>query len=234
METRTGDALIERIRTHPADDDIVGPAAHHLLTELYAGYPVENLGRLLHSDDETVAGTGAWLLAELTELAAPMMDEIPALLAHRNRIVRHYAIAVVLDNAGERHGPAIAQVIGLSEDPESAIRWKVLDFLAGASLEQLEAGAACLPAGPLRDLTEWLVLQEDEEPDLPGIVRRLTAGDAVTRLFAAAAAASLSGPGDMTLLEHAARAEEEEIRAFAEERLAELREDAASHPPEST
>ncbi|MFI6538112.1 hypothetical protein ACIBHY_37070 [Nonomuraea sp. NPDC050547] len=224
METRTGDALIERIRTHPADDDIVGPAANDLLGELHAGYPVENLGRLLRSDDEAVAGTGAWLLAELAELAAPMMDEIPALLSHRNRIVRYYAIAVVLENAGERHGPVIAQVIALSQDPESAIRWKVLEFLTESSVEQLEAGASCLSPGRFRDLTEWLVLQEDEEPDVSGIITRLAAGDPVTRLFAAAAATSLSGPDDMSLLEHAAGAEDEEIRSFAGERLSELRE----------
>ncbi|MFD9950572.1 hypothetical protein ACFWYW_43700 [Nonomuraea sp. NPDC059023] len=224
MEARTGDALIELIRTHPADDDIVGPAAGDLLGELRAGYPVENLGRLLRSEDEAIAGTGAWLLAELAELAAPMMDEIPALLSHRNRIVGYYAIAVVLENAGERHGPAIAQVLALSRDPESAIRWKVLEFLTEASVEQLEAGASCLPPGRLRDLTEWLVLQEDEEPDASGIITRLTDGDPLTRLFAAAAATSLSGPDDMGLLEHAAGTGDEEIRSFAGERLSELRE----------
>ncbi|MFI9557200.1 hypothetical protein [Nonomuraea endophytica] len=227
METHAGDALIERIRTHAADDDIVGPAANDLLGELYAGYAVENLSRLLHSDDEAVVGTGAWLLAELAEFAAPMMEEIPALLSHRNRIVRYYATAVVLENADERHGPVIAQVIAQSQDPESAIRWKVLEFLTESSVEQLEAGASCLPPGQLRDLTEWLVLQEDEEPDTSGIITRLAASDPVTRLFAAAAATSLSDPDDMSLLEHAARAEDEEIRSFAGERLSELREHGA-------
>ncbi|MFI6390868.1 hypothetical protein [Nonomuraea sp. NPDC050540] len=47
----------------------------------------------------------------------------------------------------------------------------------------------------------------------------------MTRLFAAAAAASLSDVEDWSLLEHAVRAEEEEIRSFAQERLSELRED---------
>jgi hypothetical protein len=227
MQTRTGDDLIERILTHPADDDVMGPAANDLLSELYAGYPVENLGRLLHSDDEKVLGTGAWLLSELSELAAPMMDEVPALLSSPIRNVRYHATAVALENADERHGPVIAQVMNLSRDPESAVRWKVLEFLTEASLEQLEAGASCLPAGQVKELAEWLILQDGEEPDLAGIVIRLDAGDPVTRLFAAAAAASLSDEGDTNLLEHAAMAGEEEIRSFAQERLTELREGGA-------
>lgn len=227
MQTQTGDDLIERILTHPADDGIVGPAANDLLSELYAGYPVENLDRLLHSDDRVVVGVGAWLLSELVELAAPMMDEVPALLSSPIRSVRYDAIAVVLENADERHGPVIAQVMNLSRDPESGVRWKVLEFLTEASIEQLEAGASCLPPGQVKELAEWLILQDGEEPDLAGIVIRLEAGDPVTRLFAAAAAASLSGKEDTNLLEHAAVVEQEEIRSFAQDRLSELREDGA-------
>ncbi|WP_433435661.1 hypothetical protein [Nonomuraea sp. CA-141351] len=221
MQTQTGDDLIERIRTHPADDDIVGAAANDLLSELYAGYPVENLDRLLHSDDAVVVGVGAWLLSELVELAAPMMDEVPALLSSPIRSVRYDAIAVVLENADERHGPIIAQVMNLSRDPESGVRWKVLEFLTEASIEQLEAGASCLPPGQIKELAEWLILQDGEEPDPGGIIIRLEAGDPVTRLFAAAAAASLADEENTDLLEHAAMVEQEEIRSFAQERLSE-------------
>lgn len=227
MPTRTGDELIERIRAHPADDDVVGPVANDLLGELYAGYPVENLRPLLHSDDEAVVRTGAWLLSELAELAAPMTDELPALLSSPIRNVRYHAIAVALENAGERHGPVIAQVMNLSQDPDSAVRWKVLQFLAEATIEQLQAGASALPPGQVKELAEWLILQDGEKPDLPGIVTRMRAGDPVTRLFAAAAAASLSVEEDTSLLEQAAMAEEEEIRSFAQERLSELREGGA-------
>ncbi|WP_433514347.1 hypothetical protein ACQP2T_01205 [Nonomuraea sp. CA-143628] len=221
MRTQLGDELIERIRTHPTDDDIVGTAANDLLSELYAGYPVENLGRLLHSDNEVVVRTGAWLLSELVELAAPMIDELPALLAGPIRNVRYYAITVALANADGRHGPIIAQVLNLSLDPDEAIRWKMLEFLAEASIEQLEAGTSCLPPGQLKELVEWLILQDDEEPDRTGIFLRMEEGDPVTRLFAAAAAASLG----LGLLEHAAMVEDETIRSFAQTRLKRLREE---------
>ncbi|GAA3254196.1 hypothetical protein [Nonomuraea helvata] len=224
MQTQTGDALIERIRTHPAHDKIMGEAANDLLSELYAGYPVENLARLLHSGEEVVVGVASWLLSELAELAAPMMAELPALLSSPVRNTRYSAITVALENADERHGPVIAQVLNLCLDPDSAIRYKMLEFLTDASLEQLEAGRSCLPPGQVKELVEWLILQDGEEPDLAGIVIRLEAGDPVTRLFAAAAAASLSGEEDTDLLEHAAMVEEEAIRSFAQERLERLRE----------
>lgn len=227
MQTQAGEDLIERILAHPADGDLVGVAANDLLSELYAGFPVENLARLLHSGDDRILPTATWLLSELVDLAAPLIDEVPALLSSPIRTVRYDAIAVVLENADERHGPIIAQVMNLSRDPDSAIRWKVLEFLTEALVEQLEAGAACLPPGQVKELAEWLILQDDEEPDLAGIVIRLEAGDSVTRLFAAAAAACLADKEDTNLLEHAAMVEEEEIRSFAQERLSKLREDVA-------
>ncbi|GAA0839960.1 hypothetical protein ACFQVD_30650 [Streptosporangium amethystogenes subsp. fukuiense] len=227
MQTQAGEDLIERILAHPADGDLVGLAANDLLSELYAGFPVENLARLLHSGDDRILPTATWLLSELVDLAAPLIDEVPALLSSPIRTVRYDAIAVVLENADERHGPIIAQVMNLSRDPDSAVRWKVLEFLTEASVEQLEAGAACLPSGQVKELAEWLILQDDEEPDLNGIVIRLEAGDPVTRLFAAAAAASLADKENTNLLEHAAMVEEEEIRSFAQERLSKLRENVA-------
>ncbi|WP_345559674.1 hypothetical protein [Nonomuraea rosea] len=221
MQPQAGEDLIERILAHPADGDVVGPAANDLLSELYAGYPVENLTRLLHSGDDQLVPTATWLLSELGELAEPLIDEVPPLLSSPVRSVRYDAIGVVLDNADERHGPIIAQVMNLSRDPESGVRWKVLEFLAEASIEQLRAGASSLPPGQIKELAEWLILQDDEEPDAAGIVIRLEAGDPVTRLFAAAAAASLSDGENTSLLEHAALVEEEEIRSFAQERLSE-------------
>jgi hypothetical protein len=222
MQTQAGDDLIERIRTHSADGDVVGPAANDLLSELFEGYPVENLGRLLHSGDDATVRTGTWLLSELGDLAAPMMAEVPALLAHPLRQVRFFAVEVVLMNGDARHGPTIAQVLNLSEDPDDAVRWKVLQFLDAASTDQLAAGASCLEAGRLRELADWLVLQETQGPDPRGVVARLEAPDPVTRLFGAAAAARLSDE-ETSLLEHAATVEDGEIRSFAQERLSEPR-----------
>ncbi|MFF5205019.1 hypothetical protein [Streptosporangium sp. NPDC000396] len=219
METQTGDDLIERIRTCSAEDNVVGPAANDLLSEFFAGYPVENLGRLLHSGDEKVVRTGAWLLSELGDLAVPLMGEVPALLAHPLRQVRFFTIEVVLVNGDAQDGPVLAQVLTLSRDPDAAVRWKVLGFLAAASPEQLAAGAEHLEDVQLKELTEWLVRLETEEFDPRDVVARLEGDDRVARLFAAAAAVRLSDEEDTNLLAHAATVEDEEIRSFALEQL---------------
>ncbi|MFI6736841.1 hypothetical protein ACIBI9_28270 [Nonomuraea sp. NPDC050451] len=209
-----GDDLIDRIRAHAAhpDDDELGVAANDLLHELFSGYPVENLARLLHAGDDTCVRTGTWLLSELGERAAPMTGELPALLAHPLRYVRFYALDVVLVNG--RHGDVLAPALKLAQDPEAAVRWKALSFLAGASQDQLAAGASRLEDGRVRDLTEWLA----GGPAPRDVVARLGDPDLATRLFAAAAAARLAAE-DTGPLEAAAGAEDREISSFASERL---------------
>ncbi|NBE98875.1 hypothetical protein FE391_35320 [Nonomuraea sp. KC401] len=221
MQTQAGDDLIGRILTHSSHDDVVGPAANELLSQLFAGYPVDNLGRLLHSGDDATVRTGTWLLSELGDLATPLMDEVPALLSHPHREVRFFAVEVVLTSSDSEHGPVIAQAINMISDYDEAIRWKVVQLLAAATADQLEAGESCLQAGPVKKLTEWLVRQETEEPDARDVIARLHSSDPASRLFALAAAARLSEE-DSALLEQAATVEDEEIRSFAELVLSEL------------
>ncbi|MGW4959512.1 hypothetical protein ACWEPL_19995 [Nonomuraea sp. NPDC004186] len=215
MQTQAGDDLIHRIRAHSHDGDVVGPAANDLLSQLYDGYPVGNLAELLHSGDDVAVRTATWLLSELGELAAPMMDEVPALLAHPFAQVRFYAVEVVLVNGDALHGSTIARVMSLSTDYDTGVRWQVLGFLASATTDQLAAGAANLEPGPVKDLAEWLVRLDAEAPDPREVLARLEGPDPTARLFAAAAAGRLSDQ-DTGLLEHAVNAEDEEIRAFAE------------------
>ncbi|WP_219466355.1 hypothetical protein [Nonomuraea rhizosphaerae] len=215
MRTQAGDDLIERIRAHSSDGAVVGPAANDLLSELFAGYPVENLARLLRSGDDAAVRTGAWLLSELGDLAAPMLGEVPALLVHPLPQVRFFAIDVVPSGGDARHGPAVARVLSLSADPEPGVRWKVLGYLADATAGQLAAGASYLEEGRVKELTTWLARLEDDGPDPREVLARLDDPDPTTRLFAAAAAARLYDE-DGSLLEHAATLEDEEIRSFAQ------------------
>ncbi|GLW11660.1 hypothetical protein Misp01_67880 [Microtetraspora sp. NBRC 13810] len=220
MGTRAGDDLIERIRRHSADGDVVGPAANDLLSELFDGYPVESLRMFLHSGDDSLVRTGTWLLSELGPLAAPLMGEVPALLAHPLRQVRFFAVDVVLMNADAHDGPVIAQVVNLSADPDVAVRWKALEFLAAASAGQLSAGVSRLESGQVRELAEWLLRQESEEPSPDDVAARLEAPDPLVRRFAAAAAARLSDE-EPDLLAYVAAAQDEEIRLVAQGRLGE-------------
>lgn len=94
----------------------------------------------------------------------------------------------------------------------------MLGFLAEASTDQLRAGAVSLGPGRVKEPAEWLVRHDDEQPDPRDVVARLEGPDQVARLFAAAAAARWAEE-DPNLLMHAATAEDEEIRSFAQEWL---------------
>ncbi|WP_043636026.1 hypothetical protein [Nonomuraea candida] len=209
---------MERILTHTADDEILGEAANDLLNELFDGYPVERLGTLLHSGDDTALQTGAWLLSELGERAAPMLGEAPALLAHPRRQVRFFAIEFVLLAAEEQHADVIAQVLSLSRDTDPSIRWKVLHFLAMASTEQLMAGLSRLADPEVGQLTAALVAADTEDFDAGEIVAWLEGDDPLSRLFAAAIATRMA-EDDPALLRHAARVRDEEVRSFAQWQL---------------
>lgn len=218
MQTQTGDDLMARILARPADDQVLGQAANDLLNELFGGYPVENLRALLHSGDDDAVQTGAWLLSELGEQAAPLLEEVPALLAHPQRQVRFFAVEFVLLAADERHADIIAQALTLSRASDTAIRWKVLHFLAMASTEQLMAGLSRLTDPEVGRLTAGLVASDTEDPDPGEVVAGLESDDPVTRLFAAAIAARMA-EDDPALLRHAARVRDEEISSFAQWQL---------------
>lgn len=218
MQTQTGDDLMARILARPADDQVLGQAANDLLNELFGGYPVENLRALLHSGDDDAVQTGAWLLSELGEQAAPLLEEVPALLAHPRLQVRFFAVEFVLLAADERHAGIIAQALALSRASDSAIRWKVLHFLAMASTEQLMAGLSRLDDPEVGRLTAGLVASDTEDPDPGEIVAGMEGDDPVARLFAAAIAVRMA-EDDPALLFHAARVRDEEISSFAQWQL---------------
>ncbi|GAA3127906.1 MULTISPECIES: hypothetical protein [Nonomuraea] len=219
MHTQTGDDLMARILARPADDEVRGRLANDLLNELFDGYPVDNLRALLRSGDDDAVQTGSWLLSELGERAASLLDEAPALLAHPRRQVRFFAVEFVLLAAEEQEDAAVlAQAITLSRDPDTAIRWKVLHFLAMASTEQLMLGLSRLADPELGRHTAALVAADTGEPDPGEVVSGLAGDDPVARLFAAATATRMAEE-DPALLRHAARARDEEVSSFAQWQL---------------
>ncbi|MBB5082221.1 hypothetical protein [Nonomuraea endophytica] len=217
MQTQTGDALVARILARP-DDETRGQVANDLLDELFGGYPVENIRTLLRSGDDDAVQNGAWLLSELGERADELLDEVPGLLAHPRLQVRFFAVEFVLLATDERHGDVIAHVLTSSRDPDTAIRWKVLHFLATASTEQLMAGLSRLTDPEVGRLTAWLVASDTEDPDPGEVVAGMEGEDPVARLFAAAISTRMA-EDDPALLRHAARVRDEEISSFAQWQL---------------
>ncbi len=207
-----GDELIDRLCAGENDS-----AANDLLTEIFRGYPVESLRRLLHSDQESAVKAGAWILSELGVRAAPMMTDIVALLGHPLRYVRFFAVDAVLAGATAEDGAAVAAAVGLIDDPDDAVRWKALTFLAWADAGQLAAALEHLPS-PLRDRVEWLTGAGSGAVAASDVLAALDGPDRLARLFAAAATVRLA-PRDRDFLRHAAASSDTEVSSFAREQL---------------
>jgi hypothetical protein len=209
IDTREGDLLLERVMV--GGDDT---AANDLLHAFFAGYPRDRLRLLLHNgSDEAVRG-GAWILSELGSDAASLADELPALLRHRLKYARFFAVDATLSIASANDGAVVAIAIALIDDPEDAVRWKVLGLLSRGSHEQLQAAVPFLTES--RDLgtrLSWLL----DEPRVEDVLAHL-ASDRLDRMFAAAAATRLNR-GRRQVLERAAASDDRDVSSFALEML---------------
>lgn len=116
-----------------------GVLANELLREFHRGFPVEQLRPLLLSDDNRIVGTARFIVDELGGKAAPLLDVMVTLLHHTDKHVRCDAIGSILTCATENNKSHIAIVVSLRSDPEWPIRWKTMELLSLASMEQLTA-----------------------------------------------------------------------------------------------
>jgi hypothetical protein len=188
-----------------------------LLGEFFGGYPIERLRPLLGSDVATAVRAGAWIASELGARAAPLRDDLVALLGHPLRYVRFFAIDAILASASaddSRATAALAKAIDLIEDPDSAVRWKVMQLLTRADDRSIAANSSHIRSPAVRELIEWLA----GRPDQTDISTRLDHDDATTRLVAAAAAARQAEIDDAAL-RRATASPDEEVASFAREQV---------------
>jgi hypothetical protein len=177
-------------------------AANELLGSFYNGYPVERLRPLLQSDNDSAVMAGAWIASELAERSAPLMNELFRLLNHPLRYVRFFILDAVLDSTANEHGEVVARAIMLIRDPDEAVRWKALGFLAYATKDQLSSALTYLDNQGDSTLLAWLLRTGITQTDMQEIITRLNDPDSLTRMFAVAAAARL-GQHNSVPLEHA-------------------------------
>jgi hypothetical protein len=211
------DQLLEEILAGANDS-----AANQLLTEFLRGYPIARLRLLLQSDEESALRAGAWIASELGKKIAPLVDEVSRMLSHSSRYVRFFLLDALLGGATNEDGQAIARAVLLIRDPDRAVRWKVLNFLARAPRENLAAAVPYLGSALIARSLTWLLEADDAPRDRNEVLAKLGDHDPVVRMFAAAAAARL-GQVELHSLEHAAGSTDPEVRSFAEEQLEALR-----------
>ena len=212
MSIQEGDELIEQIRT---GGDHSGEAANELLSRFHHGYPVRNLSRLTHSDDDEAVKTGAWLISELGAEAISILDEVEYLLGHSIRNARFYAMEAVLVAASAEHGALLAKALMLISDSDSAVRRLAIRFLARATAEQLAGAIPHVPNGHVADLTAWLLSDGSDPAHMQDILDMLNDPDKTTRMFAAASSARIA-IRDQRALDRAAESDDPDVRVFGE------------------
>jgi hypothetical protein len=215
VTSHSGDELIEMLLAGEDFPGEEGKAANDLLLEVLRGYPAQNLGRLIHSDNSKAVDSGAFVVSELGARSAQILDEVDFLLSHPSRNARFDALDAVLTSASDEHGTVIAKAIMLVADPDQAVRWKALQFLARSTPDQLAAAIPSLTDRHVADLAAWLGAIANDATHLPDILGRLRDPDKTTRLFAAAAAARVAA-SDRQGIEQAATSTDPEIHSFAE------------------
>jgi hypothetical protein len=178
-------------------------------------YPAENLSRLIRSGRSKAVANGAFVVSELGAQAAEIIDEVDFLLGHPLRDARFDALDAALASASGEHGGTLAKAVMLVDDPDQAVRWKTLKFLANSTPGQLAAAIPYLADRHIADLVTWLASAGSEMASLPDIRSRLNDPDKETRMFAAAAAARVAA-ADRRGIEDAATSDDPEIRSFAE------------------
>lgn len=210
-----GDRLIEAVLEQERAGDELDDLAYALLDELWGGYPLDHLHRLLESDNDIAVNTAAWILSELGEESAQFMTEVDALLESPHWYARYFALDVVVNYAtADADGATIAKAVRLICDEVQAVRKKSLRFLAHLKTEKLHASLPYLVGTPVGAFTMWLLELRDDATLFERLSDRLDHADWLTRAFAAVAAARLWGE-NASVLEQAARSTDDVINSFA-------------------
>jgi len=204
-----GDMLLGRILSD-GDDRL----ANDLLSEFLAGYPIDNLRLLLRSDHIEAAKAGAWIASELGEAIEPLVDDLVDLLSHSSKYVRFYSVDSMRLGAGKNRGDAIAETMLLLEDPEKAVRWKAMNFLARLDREQLVASLPYLEGTDIGTLLGQLLWENQQV-----VLEQVASGNELLQRFAAATAGRLALAGDSTLLSKLVDVGAPEVHEFARDLL---------------
>jgi hypothetical protein len=214
VSSRSGDELIELLLSEEADPQEQGEAANDLLAQVQSGYPAQNLSRLIHSSSSRAVANGAFVVSELGAQASQIIDEVDFLLDHPLRDARFDALDAALTSASGKHGTVLAKAVMLFADPDQAVRWKALNFLAKSTPDQLAAAVPYLADRHVASLVTWLASEGSDPASLPEIRSHLRAPDKQTRMFAAAAAGRVAETNRQGI-EEAATSDDPDIRSFA-------------------
>jgi len=214
------DKLMDRIITSPESPD-AGRLTNDLLTQFHRGFPLENIRRLLSSPNQDLVGIAVWIASELGPKGKPILGDIAPLLAHPSKRIRFFAVDCVLTWAGPPNAVELGSTIKLLNDPEQAVRWKVMQFLSRATKDQLQSGLSYLEIMEPQSRTvaglRWLLSSSSTNPDV--VMAALQAQDDLMRKYGAVAAVRISTTKSEPL-RYAASLADPDVKDFADSSIA--------------
>jgi len=185
------------------------------LREFQRGYPTGDLERLLKSEDDGLVAVGIWITSEMGVNSRPFLSEAARLLTRPVKKIRFWALDSLYWTLPE-DGCNLAAAAQLLEDPETGIRWKVLDLLSRLSREQIEAAYLCSQRSALNPVHEdglrWLLSSDSEIPE--NIKMALQSPDKLFRKYGVVAAARLR-ERDKEPLHFASTIDDSDVQNFA-------------------
>jgi hypothetical protein len=210
-----GDALVARLLAGAGVDS----AKSELLAEFQRGYPVHKLRALFNSPSFTAVGAGTWIASELGTAARPLFQDIATLAHHPSSHVRFFVLDCLLACARSSDGDTIFDAMALIEDPDPAVRWKALVFLATLPGDVLKATRRAALKGVSRvSFVKGidLLLASSSGAQSEAVLTALDSSDPVLRSCGAAAAARHSSR-DPSLLKRATESADPTVKQFADD-----------------
>ncbi len=161
--------------------------------ELYGaflrGFPLENLRRLLTSENDAAVQTAAYLVYELGWPVHPLVAEISELLQHAEPQVRFDAVHALRECTTKDDGEALGKAFLLLDDPSPFVHRGVIQFIQFAEDWKLRFavhGAAKLRGGSVFETVISALIRKS-----PGILEKselnklVVHSDPIVRRFAA-------------------------------------------------
>jgi hypothetical protein len=219
------DALLARVL---AGDEWESGISNDLLNEFFRGYPVENLAKLLHSDNERVVYSGTWIASELAKDARPILGSLIPLFDYPHLGVRSYSVETVLTAAAGEDGEVVGSAVALIVDRERPVRRAAFILMARADTPVLAASLSYIKNSEIAALLDWVLAVESESRDDDEIASRLRDSNQLRRLFAVIAAARVykRNPHYLQLAASLDASDEQSLAASELEWLVKLQEQA--------
>lgn len=207
-------SLVSRVLIKPGDV----AATSKLLQLLYEGEDISVLRSLFRSSDPDVVEVGTWIASETGWLAAPIINDIAALLPFADRGVTFNVLDCLTSCSNAARLEDIVLGLDQLKSVDSAIIWKAQRFLWSLPVELIQAALAFvrehrefeghLPGLELIEQTHLRAVPEEIE-------KALSSSFALLRAYAVVCAVAISGRHDELML-LSLSSTDEVVREFAE------------------